>query len=128
MNAVAWLPAVAAAGGAGAWLRYRATVAGARRSIRPHRVTAAVNLAGSAVFGALTGAVLWHGLAEPAYLVLAVGLCGGMTTFSTSVVETITLARAGRRGVALAQALGTLAGSLAAAAAGLALAASWPGG
>src|SRR5699024_6469626 len=90
--------------------------------------TAGLNLTGSAVFGVVTGLLLWHGLPTPAFLVLTVGVCGGLTTFSTSVVETVALVRAGRTAAAAGLALGTLAACCAAAAAGLAAAGAWTTG
>jgi fluoride exporter len=41
-------------------------------------------------------------------LALVTGLCGGYTTFSTSTVESVRLARSGRLQLALANSLGTL--------------------
>ena len=41
-------------------------------------------------------------------LALVVGVCGGYTTFSTSTVESVRLARSGRMQLALANSLGTL--------------------
>lgn len=128
MSAAVWLPAIAAAGGAGAVIRHRVTAAAAARAVPGYYATAGLNLTGSAVFGVVTGLMLWHGLPTAAFLVLTVGVCGGLTTFSTSVVETVGLVRAGRTGRAAGQALGTLVLCCAAAAAGLAAASAWPAG
>lgn len=128
MSAAVWLPAIAAAGGAGAVIRHRVTVAVTAREVPGYYATAGLNLVGSAAFGVFTGLLLWRGLPTAAFLVLTVGLCGGMTTFSTSVVETVGLVRAERAAAAAGQALGTLVLCCAAAAAGLAAVSAWPGG
>lgn len=54
-------------------------------------------------------------------MALTVGLCGGFTTFSTATVETVRLAQSGRLRLALANSLGTLAVTFAAAGLGIAL-------
>ncbi len=123
-----WLPAIAAAGGAGAVVRHRVTAAVTARGTPGYYATAGLNLIGSALFGVVTGLMVRHGLPTAAFLVLTVGVCGGLTTFSTSAVETVSLARAGRVVAAAGQALGTLAVCCAAAAAGLAAVGAWPGG
>lgn len=128
MNAAVWLPAIAAAGGAGAVVRHRVTSAVTARVIPGYYATAGLNVFGSALFGVVTGLMLWHGLPAAAFLVLTVGVCGGLTTFSTSVVETVSLVRAGRIVAAAGQGLGTLVLCCAAAAAGLAAVGAWSGG
>ncbi|MGI5188909.1 fluoride efflux transporter CrcB [Promicromonospora sp. CA-289599] len=50
---------------------------------------------------------------------LVTGLCGGYTTFSTSTVESVRLARSGRVQLALANSLGTLTVTVTAAALGM---------
>jgi CrcB protein len=52
-------------------------------------------------------------------LALVVGLCGGYTTFSTSTVESVRLAQSGRMRLALANSLGTLMVTVAAAGLGM---------
>lgn len=76
-----------------------------------------VNLTGAFALGILSGGVvdasgLW---------VLGVGLLGGYTTFSSVAVSTVALAEDGRPRASVAYALANLAGSVALAAAGLAL-------
>nr|WP_269813510.1 CrcB family protein [Ornithinimicrobium sediminis] len=82
--------------------------------------TMLVNVSGSALLGLLTGARLFHGLDETAYVVLAVGFCGGYTTFSTAMVETVRLAQGGDVRRAVVTVTGSLVLAVAAAAAGVA--------
>ena len=85
--------------------------------------TLAVNVSGCLLLGLLTGAGLYRDLGEPVRTAAGTGGLGAFTTFSTFAYETIRLAEEGAAGPALANvALNALAG-LAAAAAGLALAA-----
>lgn len=79
-----------------------------------------VNLSGSAAIGALAAAVPAGDAA--ARLLLGTGFLGGYTTVSTFSLQTLTLFEAGRPGRALAYAGGSVAGSIAAAAAGFAAA------
>ena len=112
------LLAVAAAGGLGAAARYLVDVGVGRRvgGAFPWGILV-VNVSGSLLLGALTGlalhaAWLWQ---------LGAGLLGGYTTFSTVAVETWLLAEAGDRRAAWGNALGSVLGCVAAAAAGLLL-------
>lgn len=81
--------------------------------------TVVVNVSGSALIGLLAGAGLFHGLDRTAYLVGAVGFCGGYTTFSTAMVETVRLVQAGDVRRAWVNAVGSLLLALGAAAAGV---------
>lgn len=117
---------VAAAGGLGAAARF--VVDGAVRSRPWHGAfpwaTVVVNVTGSLVIGLITGVVLHAGDpagVEPWRLGVAVGFCGGYTTFSTAMVESVRLARADRPGLAVANALGTMLLTVVAAALGIAL-------
>jgi CrcB protein len=104
---------------AGAPLRYLADSAiGARwRPGFPWGIVA-VNVAGCGLLGFLAG---WP--ATPGLMTLAgTGFCGTLTTYSTFGYETVRLARTGARRLALANVAVSLAGGLAAAYAGLALA------
>ena len=111
------------AGGAGAAARF--VLDGAVRARRPARVPGGlllVNVLGSLALGLLTGLVL-AGADARWRLVLGVGFCGGFTTFSTAVADTVRLARERAPGLAAANLAANLGTTLVAAAAGLGLAA-----
>lgn len=140
MTALAVL-ALAGAGAAGSLLRYLAGVALPARSALPWGVLL-VNVVGSFVAGLGVAAI-----DDPLLrLALVTGFCGGLTTFSTHAVDTVRLASgelgdAGRETtadarrapsirlmIAAANVVVTLALSLAAVTAGLALAGGSPAG
>ena len=81
--------------------------------------TLLVNVSGSALIGVLTGAALYHSLPATVYLVTTVGFCGGYTTFSTAMVETVRLLQSGDYRRAAGNALGSVLLTLAAAALGI---------
>jgi len=114
---------VAVGGGVGAAARF--VVADAIRARRTTALpwgTVTVNAVGSLVIGVVAGLVLTVGAGgglEPWRLLLATGLCGGFTTFSTATVEAVTQLRGGRPGRALATTAANLLLSLAAVALGL---------
>lgn len=109
--------AAALAGGLGAVLRYLADWGVAHLAGRrfPWGILL-VNLSGSFALGLVAG------LLPDAAFVVGAGLLGGYTTFSTAMVDTIALWKDGERAASVFNALGMLLLSLAAAAAGLALA------
>lgn len=72
--------------------------------------TLVVNVVGSFVLGAVTFA----GAGESALQLVGIGICGAFTTFSSFSVETIQLYERGDRKLAVANAIGNLALSLAA--------------
>lgn len=112
------------AGGVGAVCRV--VLDGALTARRPRVFpvpTLLINVAGSLLLGLLAGLVLFHGAPDAWRAVLGTGFCGGFTTFSTASVGSVRLAEQDRPGLAALNALGTLALTLAAAGAGLALAA-----
>lgn len=90
--------AALAAGALGAVLRFLVARAFASRAVWAVLV---VNVAGSAIGGAVLG-LAQHGDVSPDIrLVLLSGFCGGLTTFSTFGVETIQLVLGGKARVAL---------------------------
>jgi CrcB protein len=111
---------VALAGGLGAATRF--VVDGLIRG-RWSRVfplaTVLINVSGSALLGLLAGALAYRSMPSTAYVVAAVGFCGGYTTFSTAMVETVRLAQQGDYRRAVANALGTLVLAVGAAALGV---------
>ncbi|MFE5970180.1 fluoride efflux transporter CrcB [Streptomyces sp. NPDC056463] len=69
--------------------------------------TFTVNVAGSFVLGLLTGVSSAH-----TRLLLATGLCGALTTYSTFSYETLKLYESGAKGYAAANVAGSLAAGL----------------
>jgi CrcB protein len=116
---------VGVGGGLGAAARF--WVADTIRARRPTGFpwgTWVVNVAGSLLIGVFTGWIVLAGMGEGWHLALVIGFCGGLTTFSTAVVETVTILRGGRTGAAVVHALVTLGASVAAVVVGLAVAGS----
>jgi CrcB protein len=75
----------------------------------------------STLFFALVHLGVPGGTASLLQAALITGLCGGYTTFSTSTMESVRLAQSGRMRLALANTLGTLAVTVAAAGLGVAV-------
>ena len=86
--------------------------------------TFAVNVAGSAVLGVVTGLAWYHGLAHVPRVVIGAGFCGAFTTWSTVSWETVRLAEEGVTGQAVVHLLGGVGACLLVAGAGLALTAA----
>lgn len=85
--------ATAAAGGAGAVLRFAITAAGARLAPNFPWGVLAVNVLGSALGGALIAVIpATDAWGDAGRLVLLTGFCGGLTTFSTFAVDIVQLA------------------------------------
>ena len=85
---------VFAGGAVGSMLRYLADRwLQARHRLNLPLGTLAVNLAGCFVIGIVLGAVAHDGLGPHWQSLLAVGFCGGLTTFSAYSVEVVTLAQ-----------------------------------
>lgn len=80
-----------------------------------------VNALGALLIGLVTGWLAFSEAGSHWQLLLAIGVCGGFTTFSTAIVETATMMRGGRHAAAVLHALSTLAVSVLAVVAGLAL-------
>ncbi|QLD13267.1 fluoride efflux transporter CrcB [Microbacterium oleivorans] len=114
------LVALIVAGGVGAGIRYviDIVVTRGRREAFPVGILV-VNVSGSALLGLITG--LGTIVAPDWLAVLGVGLLGGYTTFSTMSVDTVRLARRGRRDWALVNLVGTVVAAVVAAAIGLTL-------
>lgn len=113
---------VALGGGFGAGARFVVDGAIRTRSRRALPLaTIVINVTGSALIGLLGGAHLYHGFGSAWFVAATTGVCGGYTTFSTAMVETVRLVQAGEGRVAFANAAGTLVACLAAAAGGAAL-------
>lgn len=93
---------VALAGGVGAATRFLVDglVRDRTRSRGLPIATLVVNVSGSLLIGLLAGAALVHGWGGVGFAVATTGFCGGYTTFSTAMVETVRLARAGQPGAA----------------------------
>jgi CrcB protein len=83
--------------------------------------TLLVNVLGSFILGALTGAALYHQPDPAVRTVLGTGFCGALTTWSTLSWETVRLLDEGEPAAAALAMLGGLASSLAAAALGIGL-------
>jgi fluoride exporter len=116
--------AVAGAGALGALLRtfLNDAIAHRVRSDFPFGILS-VNVSGSFLLGLLTGLSWYHGLPADVVVVAGVGLCGGFTTWSTAIWETLALLRLGRLGQAASYTLGGLAMAVGAAGLGIGLAA-----
>lgn len=85
--------------------------------------TVAINITGSLLLGFLAGAALTGPVGGHGLDAATIGFCGGYTTFSTAMVDTVRLIQARDYRRALLNALGTGALAIAAAAGGLGLAA-----
>lgn len=123
MSDLALFAAVAAAGAVGAPARYLLDGL-ARNHVRADLPvgTLAVNVSGSFLLGLVTALALHRAFPEAPTVLLGAGFCGAFTTFSTFAFETVRLAERAERGRALLNVVITVAGGLAAAAAGFALA------
>jgi CrcB protein len=85
--------------------------------------TILVNVTGSFLLGALLVVLARQGTrAEPMRLLLAVGFCGGYTTFSTFSAETVALAEGGAGQLALLNVLASVTLAVGATLAGAVLA------
>ncbi|MET0864247.1 MAG: fluoride efflux transporter CrcB [Nakamurella sp.] len=107
---------VAAGGAVGAPLRYLTDrfVSSRVDALFPWG-TFTVNVVGSAILGVLGGAMLVGAGSSTLGLLLGVGLCGALTTYSTFSYETARLVEARARWLALANVVGSVCAGLAAA-------------
>ena len=97
-----WL-AIAIGGAVGSVARHGVNVALSRGTGEPMPyATAVVNIAGSAVIGALAGLIAGGHWTPGSTLraMVFVGLLGGFTTFSSLALDTLTLTRGSRPGLA----------------------------
>ncbi|MDF8334536.1 fluoride efflux transporter FluC [Novosphingobium cyanobacteriorum] len=110
---------VAGGGALGAWLRFltgrawTAAIGPVSASAFPW-ATLTANVLGSALMGLLTGWLVRNGGSEPLRLLLAVGVLGGYTTFSSFALEFALFVERGALGMAaLYVGMSLLAGFLA---------------
>ena len=121
MTALA-LAGIAVAGALGAPARYLVDGLVQDRTRGPFPWgTFVVNVTGSFVLGVVTALALHHGFGGAPRRWLATGLCGSFTTFSTFSWETVRLLEEERWATAAANAGGSVAAGLLAAAAGMGL-------
>ena len=119
---LAALLAVAGGGALGAVARHLVTIAGARFSTTGLPwPTLAINLVGSFGLGWFLRWADATGASSGHRLFVAVGLCGGFTTFSTFALETLSLLEGGQAVRAATYVTLSVLGALAAGAAGFAL-------
>lgn len=86
--------------------------------------TVTVNVAGSLVLGGIAGALTGRPGDDWLLLLVGTGFCGALTTFSTFSFETVRLLQTERPRAAAANVVVSLAGALAACAAGFGVATS----
>lgn len=116
---------VAVAGGAGSSLRFLVDLAistrGGRRAPKPGSLpwaAFAINVVGSLALGALVAGAAAGSVSDDLRRVLGIGVCGGFTTFSTAMVDTLRLALGRRTAWAVGYLLGSIVAATAAAALG----------
>jgi CrcB protein len=105
---------VMAGGAVGAGLRYElGRIAVQRLGAGFPWGTLAVNLIGGLMMGLLAGTMMaGGGIERPLWLLLAVGLLGGFTTFSAFSFDMFAMIERGQAGLAAGYALGSVAGAL----------------
>jgi fluoride exporter len=117
---------VGAGGFAGSVFRYLATLAVPFAAGSFPFATFAVNLAGSFIIGFVSELALSTTIVSPeARLLLTTGFCGGLTTFSTAMYETMGLARDAQALYAALYVTGSFAGGMACLFTGTYLAKLW---
>ena len=120
MGAIAAMGAVAAGGALGSLARHGVNIVFASVLARPAYATAAVNLLGSAAVGVLAGLIASGRLdmTPTTRAFVFVGVLGGFTTFSSLMLDALTLAHTGERTLAIANVAGQVLLGLAAVFAG----------
>ncbi len=109
---------VMAGGAIGAGFRYATGAALATRGSAWPWATFSVNIAGGFAMGVLAALVLKGAASETLRLFVGVGILGGFTTFSAFSLEGFQMIERGQAGMAGLYALSSVAGSIAALAAG----------
>jgi CrcB protein len=126
MHEVGLVVSVAIAGAIGAPARYvLERVIRARWPADWPWGTFVVNVSGSLALGVVVGFVLAQGVDPDVRTVVGTGFLGAYTTFSTYAYEAVRVGTVPRRGLAVAYAFGSVAASVLAAAAGLAITGAW---
>ena len=83
--------------------------------------TVLINISGSFLLGVLTGLLLHHHTGKDTVLLIGTGFCGGYTTFSTAMFETVRLIQQSAWRLVAANVVATVVLTTAAAAVGLAV-------
>lgn len=122
MEAVKQSVLVATGAAIGANARYWLGAWAARSGSELPWGTLLVNVSGSLVLGLFVGLASRFGWTDGWRLLIAVGLCGGYTTFSTFSLETLQLVQNGRWSLAFGYAVGSAALSVLGCALGLTIA------
>ena len=115
MGALSTIGTVGVGGAVGSLARHGVNLAVAYVFGRPvPYATAAVNLTGSAVIGLLAGLIASGRLTMTPHMrtFVFVGLLGGFTTFSSFMLDTLTLTQTGERALALSNAAGQVAAGM----------------
>ena len=102
---------MALGGAIGSLARHGVNIAFAHMFVRPvPYATAAVNLIGSATIGLLAGLIASGRLSMTPTMrtFVFVGLLGGFTTFSSFMLDSLTLAHAGERTIAMSNIAGQI--------------------
>lgn len=112
MGALGVIAAVALGGAIGSLARHGVNVAFAHVFLRPvPYATAAVNLVGSAVVGALAGLIASQRLTMTPTMraFVFVGVLGGFTTFSSFMLDTLTIMERSEGALAMSNVIGQTA-------------------
>jgi fluoride exporter len=106
---MSWL-AVALGGAAGSVARHAVNLTFSRYGQATPYATATVNILGSVVIGVLAGLTAGGKLhmTPPVRTFVFVGILGGFTTFSSFMLDTLTLAHGGRQPLAISNAAAQL--------------------